>query len=81
MRKVRKVRKVTPRIEYGAQVVCVAAVVYVKDFALKVVTDWMATMAGVTPLRLVTRVWDGDTCGLWETVPEPANRATEKEME
>ena len=59
----------TPRIEYGAQVVCVAAVVYVKDFALKVVTDWMESMADVTPLRLVTRVWDGDVCTAWEPVP------------
>lgn len=58
----------SPRIEYGAQVISVAPVVYVKDFALKVVTDWMATMAGVTPIRLVTRVWDGDTHGCWEPV-------------
>ena len=69
----------TPRVEYGAQVACVAAVVYVKDFALKVVTDWMESMADVTPLRLVTRVWDGDVCGRWEQVPEPVNRATGKE--
>jgi hypothetical protein len=56
----------TPRIEYGAQVVSTAAVVYIKDFTLSVVTDWIDTMADVTPIRLVTRIWDGDTHGPWE---------------
>jgi hypothetical protein len=59
----------TPRIEYGAQVVCSASVVYVKDFALAVVTDWIDTMGHVTPLRLVTRIWDGDTHSGWEVAP------------
>ncbi len=56
----------TPRIEYGAQIVCPASVVYIKDFNLGVVTDWIDTMGHVTPLRLVTRIWDGDTHGHWE---------------
>jgi hypothetical protein len=56
----------TPRIEYGAQVVSYAANVYMKDFTLSVVTDWIDTMAGVTPIRLVTRIWDGDVHGCWE---------------
>jgi hypothetical protein len=56
----------TPRIEYGAQVVCVANVVYMTDFTLSVVTDWIETMAAVTPIRLVTRIWDGDAHGRWE---------------
>lgn len=57
----------TPRTEYGAQVICAAPVVYVKDFTLAVVTAWMDTMAAVTPLRLVTRMWDGDSHGGWES--------------
>lgn len=55
----------TPRIEYGAHVVCPAAVVYIKDFRLGVVTAWLESMAGVTPVRLVTRVWDGESHGRW----------------
>jgi len=65
---------VTPRIEYGAQVVSVCNVVYVKDFTLSVVTDWIATMAAVTPIRLVTRIWDGDTCGCWELLVPTTTR-------
>ena len=59
----------TARTEYGAQVVCIAANVYVKDFTLAVVTAWIDTMASVTPIRLVTRIWDGDTHGRWEVAP------------
>jgi hypothetical protein len=64
----------TPRIEYGAQVVCSASVVYVKDFALAVVTDWIDTMGHVTPLRLVTRIWDGDAHGCWELLVPTTTR-------
>jgi hypothetical protein len=59
----------TPRTEYGAQLVTSAPVVYVKDFTLAVVTTWITTMAAVTPIRLVTRIWDGDTHGHWEVAP------------
>jgi hypothetical protein len=65
----------TPRIEYGAQIVCAAANVYIKDFTLSVVTDWIATMADVTPIRLVTRIWDGDTHGCWELLVPTTTRA------
>jgi hypothetical protein len=64
----------TPRIEYGAQVVSVSNVVYVKDFSLSVVTDWIATMADVTPIRLVTRIWDGDAHGCWELLVPTTTR-------
>lgn len=63
----------TPRIEYGAQIVAALPVVYVRDFTLATVTAWIATMADVTPIRLVTRVWDGDTHGRW--TEHPANQA------
>jgi hypothetical protein len=59
----------TPRTEYGAQLVTTAANVYVKDFTLAVVTTWIDTMSAVTPIRLVTRIWDGDTHGRWEAAP------------
>jgi hypothetical protein len=64
----------TPRIEYGAQVVSVANVVYMKDFTLSVVTDWIDTMADVTPIRLVTRIWDGETHGRWELLVPTTTR-------
>ena len=59
----------TPRTEYGAQLATTAPVVYVKDFTLAVVTAWIDTMSAVTPIRLVTRIWDGDTHGRWEVAP------------
>jgi hypothetical protein len=64
----------TPRIEYGAQVVSVSNVVYLRDFTLSVVTDWIDSMAGVTPIRLVTRIWDGDVCGCWELLVPTTTR-------
>jgi hypothetical protein len=64
----------TPRIEYGAQVVCQSAVVYMKDFTLSVVTAWIETMADVTPIRLVTRIWDGDVHGCWELLVPTTTR-------
>jgi hypothetical protein len=63
-----------PRIEYGAQVVSVAATVYMKDFSLSVVTDWIETMDAVTPIRLVTRVWDGEMHGGWELLVPTTTR-------
>jgi hypothetical protein len=57
------------RTEYGAQLATSAPVVYVKDFTLAVVTAWIDTMAAVTPIRLVSRIWDGDTHGRWEVAP------------
>jgi hypothetical protein len=65
---------VTPRIEYGAQVVMTSPVIYMRDFSLSVVTDWIATMAHVTPIRLVTRIWDGDVCGCWELLVPTTTR-------
>lgn len=58
----------TPRIEYGAQVVSRAANVYMRDYNLRTVTDWMAEMASAGPCRLVMRVWDGDTCSNWTAI-------------
>lgn len=53
------------QLEYGAQLVSRAANVYIKDFDQAVVLAWMEDMAGVTPMRLVMRVWDGATHGGW----------------
>lgn len=55
-----------PRVEYGARVVCPAAVVYMKDFDRAVVDAWMGEYGAVTPVVLVVRVWDGDTHTGWE---------------
>jgi hypothetical protein len=65
----------TPRIEYGAQVVSVSNVIYMKDFSQSVVTDWIDTMGHVTPIRLVTRIWDGDAHGRWELLVPTTTRA------
>lgn len=56
----------TPRIEYGARVVCPSAVVYVKDFDRSVVDAWMSAYGAITPLLLVTRIWNGDVHSGWE---------------
>lgn len=58
----------TPRVEYGAQVVSRAGNVYMRDFTLNTVTDWMAEIGCAGPCRLVMRIWDGDTHGPWMPV-------------
>lgn len=55
-----------PRIEYGAQLICTAALVYVKDFDQGIVADWIDAYGAVTPVRLVTRIWTGDAHTGWE---------------
>ena len=64
----------TPRIEYGAQLVSRAANVWIKDFNLNTVTDWIASEYNVGPARLVMRVWDGDMCGNWTPVVTTTTR-------
>lgn len=54
------------RVEYGARVVCPAAVVYVKDFNRAIVAAWIVEYGTVTPVNLVSRIWTGDVCGGWE---------------
>ncbi|HCF99585.1 MAG TPA: hypothetical protein DEV93_03475 [Chloroflexi bacterium] len=56
----------TPRTEYGARIVCPAAVVYMKDFDKSLVDAFLAEYGPVTPLVLVTRIWTGDTHTGWE---------------
>ncbi len=57
-----------PRIEYGAQIVSVAANVYMKDFDRRIVDAFLAEYGAITPLALVTRIWDGDVHTGWELV-------------
>ncbi|MDQ5860821.1 MAG: hypothetical protein M3536_00985 [Actinomycetota bacterium] len=56
----------TPRIEYGARIVCPAMNVYVKAFDRRIVDAFLAEYGAITPLALVTRIWDGETHGGWE---------------
>lgn len=55
-----------PRIEYGARVICAAAIVYVKDFDRAIIDAWILAYGTVTPLELVTRIWTGDVHTGWE---------------
>lgn len=64
----------TPRIEYGAQIVSRAANVYMRDYNQRTVTDWMQEMASAGPCRLVMRVWDGDVHGPWMPVVPTTTR-------
>lgn len=54
------------RVEYGAQVISSGNNVYVHDFARAVVEAFIAEMGGVTPVRLVSRRWVGETHTGWE---------------
>lgn len=58
----------TPRIEYGAQLVSRAANVWVRAYDLATVTDWIGSEYCVGPVRLVMRVWDGDVHGNWTAI-------------
>lgn len=64
----------TPRIEYGAELVSRARNVWIKDFNLTVITDWIGSEYCVGPVRLVMRVWDGETCGGWMPVVPTTTR-------
>lgn len=55
-----------PRIEYGAQIVSVSSPVYMKSFDKPTVDAWLLVYGVVTPVVLVVRVWNGETCTGWE---------------
>lgn len=52
------------RIEFGAKV-CQTGTIYMHDFSAPVVDKFITEFSTVTPIKLVTRQWAGDSHGAW----------------
>lgn len=55
------------RTEYGARLA--NGLLYLKDWSLSIVEQFVADMSPITPIHMVTRVWVDDTHSKWEAAP------------